>query len=139
MPIYSQNLSDYQWKNRVLIIKYNDHSKDLFKEQRAFLEGEAKGLKERKMLLVFCKDNDCTFKDYVKDEVYTLQNGKRVKLDFPWKDKATFELVLLGLDGGVKFRKDSPITSEELYAIIDGMPMRRAELGGKYKTLVPIH
>ncbi len=39
-----------------------------------------------------------------------------------------FALVLVGLDGGVKFRSDKPVTPEDIFRIIDRMPMRRVEL-----------
>ena len=95
------------------------------------MEGETDELRERKMLLVFYNDGVYTFKNYVKDEEHILQDGKVVKLDFQWKEEEPFEVVLIGLDGGVKLRKESPLSKEDLYAIIDGMPMRRAELNRK--------
>ena len=39
-----------------------------------------------------------------------------------------FEMVLLGKDGGVKARSSDPGALEEFLALIDTMPMRRAEL-----------
>ena len=36
--------------------------------------------------------------------------------------------LLIGLDGGIKLRQNSILTKEKLFAIIDGMPMRRREL-----------
>lgn len=129
--MHSQSVSDYQWKNRVLIIKHDGVSIELFRQQELELEGETDELRERKMLLVFYNDGVYTFKNYVKDEEHILQDGKVVKLDFQWKEEEPFEVVLIGLDGGVKLRKESPLSKEDLYAIIDGMPMRRAELNRK--------
>lgn len=39
-----------------------------------------------------------------------------------------FEIVLLGKDGGIKARSDNPRALEEFLALIDTMPMRRAEI-----------
>lgn len=39
-----------------------------------------------------------------------------------------FEVVLVGKDGGVKIRQKTPLTSEDLLATIDRMPMRKANL-----------
>ncbi|MBT8185067.1 MAG: DUF4174 domain-containing protein, partial [Eudoraea sp.] len=36
-----------------------------------------------------------------------------------------------GLDGGIKYRKTALLTMEELFSIIDSMPMRRAEMRKK--------
>jgi hypothetical protein len=42
---------------------------------------------------------------------------------------AGFTVILLGLDGGEKFRSDRVIDPDRLDALIDRMPMRRRELG----------
>ena len=39
-----------------------------------------------------------------------------------------FAVVLIGRDGGEKLRSAEPVTVEELFGKIDGMPMRRREL-----------
>jgi len=44
-----------------------------------------------------------------------------------------FGLELIGLDGGVKYRSTSAVPLEELWTLIDGMPMRRAELKNQGK------
>ncbi|MEM9823617.1 MAG: DUF4174 domain-containing protein [Bacteroidota bacterium] len=44
------------------------------------------------------------------------------------QSKAPFEVLLLGLDGGVKLQQPEVLSCTELFAIIDRMPMRRQEL-----------
>jgi hypothetical protein len=39
-----------------------------------------------------------------------------------------FEVILIGKDGGVKLRAKTPISIQELFSLIDAMPMRRQEL-----------
>lgn len=39
-----------------------------------------------------------------------------------------FTVVLVGLDGGEKLRRGAPIAMDELFAVIDAMPMRADEL-----------
>ena len=39
-----------------------------------------------------------------------------------------FKLVLVGKDGGVKLEKDAVLQPEELFAVIDRMPMRQREM-----------
>ena len=43
-------------------------------------------------------------------------------------ERPDFELVLIGKDGGVKARTRDPSALEDFLALIDTMPMRRAEL-----------
>ena len=40
----------------------------------------------------------------------------------------TFEVVLIGLDGGIKLRQTKLVSLDKLFTLIDGMPMRRNEL-----------
>lgn len=42
-----------------------------------------------------------------------------------------FTLVLIGKDGGVKLRADSPVAPEDLFRTIDRMPMRQRETSGE--------
>ena len=73
--------------------------------------------------------------------VYTIM-GKKVSRGLPaesWQDdlplreasqnlRKGFGLELIGLDGGVKYHSTSAVSLQELWSLIDGMPMRRAEL-----------
>jgi len=47
--------------------------------------------------------------------------------EYKQSDK-TFEIMLIGLDGGVKLRQSKFLSNEDLFARIDQMPMRRDEL-----------
>jgi hypothetical protein len=38
-----------------------------------------------------------------------------------------FSVVLIGKDGGEKLRRSTPLSPDELFALVDAMPMRRAE------------
>lgn len=40
----------------------------------------------------------------------------------------SFEVLLIGLDGGVKLRQAEVLSNEKLFGRIDQMPMRRREL-----------
>jgi hypothetical protein len=50
-----------------------------------------------------------------------------------WKvDQATpFTFILVGKDGGEKFRSDTLVTLPSLFSLIDAMPMRRNDLKKK--------
>ena len=38
------------------------------------------------------------------------------------------QVLLIGKDGGVKLRSTEPVSTDELFALIDSMPMRRREM-----------
>ena len=43
-------------------------------------------------------------------------------------EAGAFAAVLVGKDGGEKFRSEGPVSPEVLFEIIDAMPMRRREM-----------
>ena len=43
----------------------------------------------------------------------------------------SFEVILIGKDGGEKYRTNSILPAEKLFAIIDAMPLRKAEMSIK--------
>jgi len=49
------------------------------------------------------------------------------------KSKTGFQLVLIGKDGGEKLTSDKPETLQQLYGLIDSMPMRRYEIETRSK------
>jgi hypothetical protein len=40
----------------------------------------------------------------------------------------TFQVLLVGKDGGVKLRRGTPVVAAEITALIDTMPMRQNEM-----------
>ncbi len=43
-------------------------------------------------------------------------------------------VILVGKDGGVKLKKDFEIPPDAFFSLIDGMPMRKSEMKGKWKN-----
>lgn len=118
----SQVLSSIQWKNRVLLIMSEDPNDPMVKQQVSLFSEDREELEERKLVLL-----------QVFPEFYIMgsDNGIRrasAEVYFDYKSSAkTFELVLIGLDGDEKMRRADLMRPEDLYAIIDAMPMRRNE------------
>ena len=124
----AQDLRPLKWQNRVLLL-YTDSlvHPQYQKMEEALLKGE-KAVGSRKLV------------------VYTIM-GQQVSRGLPartWQDNLPlreagqnldkgFGLELIGLDGGVKYRSTSAVPLEELWTLIDGMPMRRAELKNQGK------
>jgi hypothetical protein len=46
-------------------------------------------------------------------------------------EAGAFAAVLVGRDGGEKFRSSEPVPVEKLFGLIDAMPMRRRELNAR--------
>lgn len=129
--LHAQDLDSHQWKNRVLIIKSEDEINEQFKQQLKEFETSEAGLKERKIAIYRIMDNDFWLKDYTGQFANTSNTSGKITLKF--KDEIleaskNFEVILIGLDGGVKLRQSSLLTKEQLFQLIDSMPMRANEL-----------
>ena len=100
---------------REIILFANADDDQSLKKQLEILNSDPKGLAER--------DLKISVKIYAKDKGITHQKFKIAKNQF------TF--ILIGKDGGEKYRSISIVTKQKLYSIIDAMPMRRYEMKNK--------
>jgi hypothetical protein len=121
-------LSNYRWKNRLLLIFDSaKHSQQCISqiELLGALDGE---FKERKLLVFLITNEGC--RQLNKEEVTT---EKCTILRTLKSDVAIFSVQLVGLDGGIKFSRNKPVTREELFVLIDAMPMRKNEINQQHK------
>lgn len=123
----AQHISSHQWNDRLVIVLTTDSQNQIYLKQLSELQVFEEGLKERKIIVYQSLPSrfrvglslDASWK--ASDNVY-----KQLK-----KSDAEFEIILIGLDGGIKLRKEQWVAAEELFALIDRMPMRRAEMRRK--------
>ncbi|TXD53883.1 MULTISPECIES: DUF4174 domain-containing protein [unclassified Polaribacter] len=123
--IFGQDLEKHAWKNRVLLIFSKEENAEVLKKQLKILEKDKKGLCERKLEIY-----RFTPKSFSQnfDEVWSVSTY----LFDRYGDTANeYQVILIGLDGGVKMKQAVVLDLEKLFAIIDGMPMRRVEVNTK--------
>ncbi len=101
-----QNLNQFLWKNRLLILVVNTNTKGLVKQKNLF-EKNKETLNERDIL--------------VFEATEQLKNQLNI-------DNSFQGVLLLGKDGTIKLKKNFVVSIEEIIVLIDGMPMRKAEL-----------
>lgn len=111
-------LSDYKYQHRIVVVQ---QSEVLPLESVVQLYNENKaGIAERKIKLLFLTNNKVMdVGDEVKESHLSV-----AMLKTRIRDKT---LILIGLDGGTKTYYDR-LDIKMIFADIDGMPMRRAEL-----------
>jgi hypothetical protein len=95
------DLPAHQWRHRVLVIDAPELTTQDYRRQLAWLDAARAGLQERDLHLV-------------------TRTGA-----------PAFRVRLVGKDGGVKLDQATPIETVTLFALIDAMPMRRAERAGR--------
>lgn len=74
----------------------------------------------------------------LQDEIYRAQAAELlaqwaglVERDFVIETRSNatrFSIVLIGKDGGEKLRRNGLLSCDELFAVVDAMPMRRTEM-----------
>lgn len=122
--LYSQNMEQHQWKNRVIILYAEDQYQDLLEQQFNVLNDNPILLVERKLVIYKCNQESCLF--------YDLSNDVQVLPKLEMKQKE-FQFTLIGLDGSVKLSSQELVTKDQLFALIDSMPMRKQEIKQKQK------
>ena len=120
-----QSLSDYKWKNR-LVVFTGDISEENSQIINAYKES-VKELKERK--LVFLQITEKTVSEMIPHVRRLSVNTE--SYDFLKEDHSNASVFLIGLDGGIKRATNILFKPEELFQIIDAMPMRASEIRRK--------
>ena len=124
----AQFFSNYQWQNRLLLIQVPSQPTKAFQKQLNELKMNQEGLRDRKLILFFLKGK--TFKKgiFEHSEWQNIPDLGEVSV---FHTTSNFEMVLIGLDGGIKLRKKDFLPMEDLFSTIDAMPMRIQEMRNK--------
>ena len=122
----AQDLASHEWKDRLLLVLTTENSIDLYKEQMNVLNAKIEGLEERKLVIYSVMPGK------YKKGIHAEQWMQSTRLNDQYRqDEKEFEVILLGLDGGVKLRQSEVLSIEKLFETIDAMPMRRNEMRKK--------
>jgi hypothetical protein len=121
----AQSLNWYKWEKRIVLIVTNNENLKIYQDQLDVLTNSKANLKERKVMV--CRAMPSQF---------TFGYGNFTWIHYPtiydkyhdYKSGGNFEVLLIGLDGEVKLKQTEILGIEELFSIIDTMPMRKAEM-----------
>lgn len=123
---YSQDLNKHKWESRLILVLTNDTSETEYQEQLKEFKKNSEGMKDRRLLVY-----QITPANYKLG----IDKGKWKKSETIYhqykKTDSHPEILLIGLDGGVKLQVSDFLSCEKLFATIDVMPMRREELNRK--------
>jgi hypothetical protein len=125
----AQDLAGHRWENRLVLILTDQTENEMYRNQVEELKNQLDGVNERKILVYHITPD--SFK-------VGLSDAKWLKAETAYsvykKTDGQPEIILIGLDGGVKLRAEEFLSSQRLFAIIDAMPMRRQEIKGLFPT-----
>ncbi len=119
----AQEFDKHRWKDRLLVIYTQDFKSPEVQEQIELLAAAREDLEERRVKVYVV--SEAKFRYNFSKDSQTLHNGK--PLNKP------FEIALVGLDGGEKYRSNEVQPVKRFNDLIDSMPMRQSELKNKNK------
>ena len=131
MHVNAQNLEKHTWKNRILVVKTSDSASEKYQEQIKEFRNADEELKDRKFVLYIMTGDDFESIDYANRELIHAGKTEGKQIGKTLHDQENFEVILIGLDGGVKLQQTEVLRKEALFKIVDAMPMRRNELNRK--------
>jgi hypothetical protein len=104
-------LESYRWKARPVIV-FGSEQSGAFRQQLDIFNRASPGFRERDMVIVT-----------------VAERGGRQELRRAYNvAPGEFEVLLVGKDGGVKLRSRDVVSPQELFRLVDAMPMRRQEM-----------
>ena len=115
-------LDRYRWKERLVVILSEDKQHPVAVRQLEALAGYEAQMKDRRLHLI-----------HMVPGAISHDNAQWIKAD-PGiftrysRHSEPFQVLLIGLDGGVKLRRNEPVSPQFFFDLIDSMPMRQAEM-----------
>jgi hypothetical protein len=121
------DLPRFRGRSRLLLIFAPSASDEGYARQRDLLERHEAGFADRDLLALHLLEDGSGGS---MGEPVTPEQAAAVRREFGVGD-GLFAAVLVGRDGGVKFRSDEPVPAPDLFARVDSMPVRRREMREK--------
>ncbi len=119
----AQELDNYKWQNRLLLIFTPTEQSDQFEEQFSLFSEKQEGIVDRDLLIIHVSPEGGKVNN---TKITSRKAGKLYdRFDLP---KDSFNLLLIGKDGGVKLRKREITPTQPIFDLIDSMPMRQREM-----------
>ena len=120
-PARADTMAELRWNKRVVIVFANAGDPGIA-EQRQALSGSETALAERDLIAFAVVEGQI---EPIYGEAPAGETAKTLRQRYDIAAATPFTALLIGKDGGVKWRGNRPIGAIELNGIIHAMPMRR--------------
>ena len=121
----AQNLERHLWKDRVILLFTASFQQAHFQEQSDILTEETKEVTDRGLIVYTILPDGGQQPD---GGVLSAVQAKALYHTYGITPGVGFTFVLIGKDGTEKLKKKQPVSTQELFSLIDSMPMRKAEM-----------
>jgi hypothetical protein len=116
-------MPELTWEKRVLLVFAPDRQDAELRRQNTMLAAIGDGLVERDMIVIRAFADDHVAVDGHIHAQSASSFYRRFEVD-----RDEFRVILVGKDGGVKLDRNLAVSGDDLFALIDSMPMRRYEM-----------
>jgi hypothetical protein len=123
----SMDLNQFQWENRLLFIFAPQEGDSFFQALQSEISTQPDEISERDLVVFKIFETGPSYQENIQLDTRTAA-AIRNKFAAPL---GQFTCILVGKDGGTKLKRYSPVKLEEIFNLIDAMPMRREEMRQK--------
>jgi len=121
------NLAHYRWKKRLLLLFSPSIDDEAYLKQMEDIKGMIAKIKDRDLIIFqLFKNGD----GYYDNEIIPFEECRRIYQDLQVNEEK-FSILLIGKDGSVKMNEQHYVKTENIFYIIDQMPMRQREMRKK--------
>jgi hypothetical protein len=118
------SLESFQWENRILVLFASHSDDESYQTQINKFSSLDDQFKDRDLILFSIFNEGCST---LNDEVISDSSSQSIRERLSPQENSYF-IFLIGKDGGVKLKQDEVLEPDELFRVIDRMPMRQREM-----------
>ncbi len=118
------DLSKYQWENRLLMVFAPSAQHAGYQNLTRELEGQTDEIIDRDLLVFHVFEIG---KSRISETVISKRAAESLQRRFSIAP-GQITVVLIGKDGGEKLRRETTVDLNEIFSLIDSMPMRQREM-----------
>ena len=128
------DLSQFQWKNRLLFLFAPNRNHPMFDSLHNSLSAQKAEVADRDLVIFEILESDPSSmnSNYLASEA-ALSLRKRYNVS-----QGEFSVLLVVKDVGIKLNRQEQTRFEDIFALIDTMPMRQEEMRQKSRTGVSV-
>ena len=121
------DLTQFQWKNRLLLIFAPDDNDSLFKKLQSEIITQEVEVEDRDLVVFEVLERGPSRMNRALLDQSKVESIRR-HFSIPQR---SFRVILIGKDGGIKLKRNDQIDLETIFELIDSMPMRKDEIRQK--------
>lgn len=121
------DLTQFQWKNRLLFLFAEDANDPFFKNLQSQIMAQKAEVDDRDLIIFELPAKGST---RMGTTPLDRQQADSIRTHFDVPGN-TFSLILVGKDGGIKLKREDRVDLSDVFGLIDSMPMRKREMQQK--------